>query len=54
MEIVVFEVGMAVVGAGNMAIVRALQMLESVRARTSLASMIVLMLVALSVVMRFF
>jgi hypothetical protein len=49
MKIVVFEVGRAV-SAGDMSIIRALKMLESVRARTYLASMIVLMLVALSVV----
>lgn len=53
MEVVIFKVGMAVDSPGDMAIVRALQMLESVRARTPFASMVVLMLVALSVIMRF-
>ena len=51
MEIVVIEVGVAV--TGNVAVVRALKMVESVRARTPLTSMVMLMLVVFSVIMRF-
>jgi hypothetical protein len=48
MEIVVVEVGMT-----EVAIIGALQMLESGRARSGLPSMIMLVLVALSGFMRF-
>jgi hypothetical protein len=48
MEIVVVEVGL-----GEMAVIRALNSLEFISARTPFATMIMLVLVALSVVMRF-